>query len=163
MDNYLIDADDYKRMSLVNENVEDSIVRVTIQRVQRNILQAVITTPLYNRLLQGVEDNDLNPDEVILLEDYIQPYLACECDRKMINNVTYQIRNKAVGKGIDPNLNVVSESENLRLDNSIRQDAEGSKKLLLDYLNENFELYPEYVVETCNKGKSSGTNYISFI
>jgi hypothetical protein len=150
-------------MSLVNENVEDSIVRVTIQRVQRNILQAVITTPLYNRLLQGVEDNDLNTDEVILLEDYIQPYLACECDRKMINNVTYQIRNKAVGKGIDPNLNVVSESENLRLDNSIRQDAEGSKKLLLDYLNENFELYPEYVVKTCNKGKSSGTNYISFI
>lgn len=163
MDNYLIDADDYKRMSLVNENVEDSIIRVTIQRVQRNILQTIITAPLYERLLQGVEDNDLNSDEVILLEDYIQPYLACECDRKMINNVTYQIRNKAVGKGIDPNLNVVSESENLRLDNSIRQDVEASKKLLVDYLNDNFELYPEYVVETCNKGKSSGTNYISFI
>lgn len=163
MDNYLLDADDYKRMSLVNENVEDSIVKVTIQRVQRNILQTVITTPLYNRLLQGVEDNDLNTDEVLLLEDYIQPYLACECDRKMINNVTYQIRNKAVGKGIDPNLNVVSESENLRLDNSIRQDADASKKLLLDYLNDNSDLFPEYIVETCNKSKSSGTNYISFI
>ena len=147
MDNYLLDADDYKSMSLTNTNVEDSIVRVTIQRVQRHVLQPVLTKPLYERLLQGVEDDDLNSDEVILLEKYIQPYLACECDRKILNNVTYQIRNKALNKGTDQYANPVNESENLRLDNSIRSDIEASRKLLIDYLIENKDFFPEYVVD----------------
>jgi hypothetical protein len=161
MDNYLLDADDYKAMSLTNTNVEDSIVRVTIQRVQRHVLQPVLTKPLYERFLQGVEDNDLNSDEVELLERYIQPYLACECDRKIINNTTYQIRNKAVNKGTDQYANPVNESENLRLDNSIRGDIEASRKLLLDYLIENKDLFPEYVVDC--KPKTDYNLNIGFI
>lgn len=161
MDNYLLDADDFKAMSLTNGNVEDSIIRVTIQRVQRHVLQPVLTKPLYERLLEGVEDNDLNPDEVVLLEKYIQPYLACECDRKIINNVTYQIRNKAVNKGADQYANPVTESENLRLDNSIRGDIEASRKLLLDYLEENKDLFPEYVLDC--KPRTDYNNKISFI
>ncbi len=161
MDNYLLDADDYKLMSLTNTNVEDSIVRVTIQRIQRHVLQPVLTKPLYERFLQGIEDSDLNPDEILLLEKYIQPYLACECDRKIINNVTYQIRNKAVNKGIDQHTSVVSEGENLRLDNSIRGDIEASRKLLVEYLNENAALFPEYVVE-CKPNTNYARN-IGFI
>jgi hypothetical protein len=161
MDNYLLDADDYKAMSLTNTNVEDSIVRVTIQRVQRHVLQPVLTKPLYERFLQGVEDNDLNADEVALLEKYIQPYLACECDRKIINNTTYQIRNKAVNKGTDQHATAVNESENLRLDNSIRGDIEASRKLLIDYLHENKDLFPEYVVDC--KPRTDYTQNIGFI
>jgi hypothetical protein len=161
MDSYLLDADDFKAMSLTNTNVEDSIVRVTIQRAQRHVLQPVLTKPLYERLLQGVEDNDLNSDEVTLLEKYIQPYLACECDRKILNNVTYQIRNKSVNKGIDQHATPVNESENLRLDNSIRADIEASRKLLLDYLFENKDLFPEYVVDC--KPKTDYTQNIGFI
>jgi hypothetical protein len=161
MDSYLLDADDYKLIGLTNTNVEDSIVRVTIQRVQRHVLQPVLTKPLYERLLQGVEDNDLNSDEVTLLEKYIQPYLACECDRKILNNVTYQIRNKSVNKGTDQHATPVNESENLRLDNSIRGDIEASRKLLLEYLRENATLFPEYVVDC--KPKNDYLNNIGFI
>jgi hypothetical protein len=87
--------------------------------------------------------------------------LACECDRKILNNVTYQIRNKALNKGIDQHATPVNESENLRLDNSIRSDIEASRKLLIDYLFENKDLFPEYVVDC--KPKTDYTQNIGFI
>lgn len=144
MDAYLIDSDDLKAISLINNNVEDSIIRVTIQRVQKAVVRPILGTLLYKRLVKGIEDSDLNADEVILLEDYIAPLMAAACDRKAINHTTYQIRNKTTGKGLDPNITAVDQGENLRLDNDIRQDIEVAKDDLIGYLRDNCELYPQY-------------------
>lgn len=168
MDAYLIDSDDLKAISLINNNVEDSIIRVTIQRVQKSIVRPILGTLLYKRLIQGIEDNDLNSDEITLLEDYIAPLMAAACDRKAINHTTYQIRNKTTGKGLDQNITAVDQGENLRLDNDIREDIEVAKADLIGYLKDNCGKYPEYQnpeVSYENKAplKSKKFNGISFI
>ena len=167
-----INTDDLKELGLINNNVEDSILRVIITRVQENIVHPILGTSLYNRLCTGVNDtmsdpqgsNPLNSDEVNLMDNYIIPLMVVACDRKSINATNYQIRNKGVGKGVDPNFQAVQESENLRLDNDIRQDIVVSKNKLIGHLLDNCDLYPEYDQEECNyenikpqKKKSSGS------
>jgi hypothetical protein len=160
MNTYLISLSDLKEIALINNNVEDSILRVTLQRVQRYRVKPVITAPLYDRLIEGIENEDLNTDEIKLIEEYIAPFIAVECDRKAINHTTYQIRNKTTGKGTDENITAVNESENLRLDNDVRSDIFSAEQELIDFLRENAVKYPQY---KCPVKRKATVNNISFI
>jgi hypothetical protein len=166
MDPAFINTADLKELGLINGNVEDSILRVVIQRVQRSTVRPILGTSLYKRICQGIEGSDLNADEITLMDDYVIPLMVVACDRKSINATNYQIRNKAVSKGVDPALQAVSESENLRLDNDIRQDITIAKNELIGYLLDNCDLYPEYDSGECNyeniqpqKRKRGGSNF----
>jgi hypothetical protein len=166
MDPAFINTSDLKELGLINGNVEDSILRVVIQRVQRSVVRPILGTSMYKRICAGINDNDLNSDEVTLMDDYVIPLMVVASDRKSINATNYQIRNKNVGKGTDPNLQSVTESENLRLDNDIRLDIKIAKNELIGYLLDNEDLYPEYKSSECNyeniqpqKSKTKGTNF----
>jgi hypothetical protein len=150
MDAYLIDTNSLKKIALINENVEDTIVRVIIQRVQRGVLRPILGTSLYKRLLQGVTNNDFNADESELMNDYIVPLLGVACDRKSINATTYDIRSKTTGKAGDEHITPVSESENLRLDNDIRQDLAVEISSIKGYLMDNQDNFPEYKSFICS-------------
>ena len=72
---YMIDTDDLKEIALINKNVEDSIINVVIQRVQKGVVRPVLGTALYDRLLTGIDADDLNSDEIELMENYVIPLL----------------------------------------------------------------------------------------
>lgn len=169
MDAYLISADKLKKIALINGNVEDNIINVIIQRVQRTVLRPILGTALYKRLLEGVKNSDLNAYEKELLDDYIAPLMSVACDRKSINALTYEIRSKTVGKAQDEHIIPVNESENLRLDNDIRQDFYTEKSTLKGYLVDNCENFPEYKEFVHNKENippeklKTGKNNVSFI
>ena len=94
MDAAFINTAQLKQIGLINGNVEDSDLRVVIQRAQVSEIQPLIGTSLYERLSEGIEANDLNANEVILMDKYIVPLMAIFCDRRAIDVTTYQIRNK---------------------------------------------------------------------
>lgn len=142
MDNQFISTQYLKEIALLNGNVEDSKLKVVIQRVQRSILRPLLGYALYDRINQGIEDNDLTVDERLLMDGYIIPLISIGCDRKAINAITYDIRNKTVGKASDEHITSVSESENLRLDNDIRQDLAIAQRDLTQFLNDNCDTYP---------------------
>jgi len=165
MDAAFINTAQLKKLGLINGNVEDSDLRVIIQRAQTTEIQPLIGTSLYNRIVSGINSDDLNANERLLMDDYILPLMVLLCDRRAINVTTYQIRNKTTGKGVDENITPVTESENLRLDNQIRQDAKVPTSKLVGYLLDNCDLYPEYDSEECNyeniqpqKRKTAGRN-----
>ena len=152
--------------SLINGNVEGSILKVVIIRQQRLVVRPLLGTSLYKRLSTGITADDLNADEITLLNEYIAPLLYVCCDRAAINPTTYQIRNKSTSKGTDKDFDTVSESENLRLDNSIRPSITDEQNTLIGYMIDNCELYPEYNNAECSyenrppsKQKSKGTNF----
>jgi len=150
MDAAFINTQNLVDLGLINTNVEDSVLEVLIQRVQKSTVRPLLGTSLYNRISEGIDNSNLNADEVKLMDEYVIPLLVIAVDRKAINSTTYQIRNKATTKGIDPNVQPVSESENLRLDNDIRQDLVIAENDLIGYLRDNCELYPEYNNAECS-------------
>ena len=166
MDSAFITAEKLKLIGLINGNVEDSILRVVIQRVQRSVVRPLLGTSLYNRISTGITDNDLNADEITLMDDYVTPLMVVACDRASIDATNYQIRNKSVSTGTDKDFKAVTESENLRLDNSIRDSITIEQNTLIGYLLDNCDLYPEYNNAECSYEKrppstkrSTGKNF----
>jgi len=53
---FLIDLDKLKKIGYVNKNVENNILATVLRRVQDTMLEPIIGTSMYKRLLQGVKD-----------------------------------------------------------------------------------------------------------
>jgi len=136
--------------SLINGNVEDSILTVVIDRTQRAAIEPLIGTSLYNRLIAGIIADDLNPDEKTLLDDYISQVMYTACDVRAVIPVLFQTRNKAVSKGTDPTATPVQISEATKVTDEMRTDVNVAKKRLVGYLLDNCELYPEYDSAECS-------------
>lgn len=144
MEASLISTDKLKKRGYIHGNVEDSVLRTLIIRVQDTIVEPVLGTPLFKRLLAGIDADDLNADEITLMDDYIVPVMVAGCDYRSVGVITYQIRNKSVGLTQDEHLKAVSESENVRIKDELQSDMNHYKERLIGYLKDNYTLYPEY-------------------
>ena len=142
---FLINAYNLKQLSLIHGNVEDSILTPTIRIVQDTMIEPIIGTSLYTRLLEGIDADDLNADEIILMESYITPLLAMGCNIEVVSTTTYQLRNKSTGVTTDEYLKGASESEINRIQDSFRSKFEHYRQKLINYLQFNSGLYPEYL------------------
>ena len=117
MNAYLITTAKVKKIAYIQGNVEDSFLSITIKRVQDNIIQPLIWTSLYKRLLAGITANDLNSDEQTLLNDYIAPCIASACDYKIIYPLATKTRNKTVGSNQDEIMSTASLEAKTQLRN----------------------------------------------
>jgi hypothetical protein len=141
---FLISAYNLKELSLIHGNVEDSILTPTIRIVQDTTIEPIIGTSLYTRLLEGIDANDLNADEVLLMDSYIIPVLAMGCNLETVLTTTYQLRNKATGITNDEWLKGASETEINRIQDNFRSKLEHYRQKLINYLKFNSGKYPEY-------------------
>lgn len=149
MESSLISTDKLKKRGYIHGNVEDSLLRVLIIRVQDTIVEPITGTPLFKRLLAGIDDDDLTADEITLMDDYIIPVMVSGCDYRSVNPLTYEIRNKGVGTTKDEHFEPTSESGNVRLKDELKADLQFYSARLIGYLKDNYELYPEYT--ECNE------------
>lgn len=150
MSAFLITTEAIKKLTYIEKNVEDSLLRITIIRVQDNIIKPIIGTSLFKRLVEGIIANDLNSNETELLNDYITPALASAVDYKIIYPNIYKTRNKTVGANRDETMTNASTSEASELRNEYRKDFEPYRKALIGYLKDNEDNFPEYKDYVCN-------------
>ena len=68
-----ISVDYLKRFTDIEDNVDDDKLVPFIYEAQDIHIQGALGSTFYDRLKQGVIDNDLNADETKLLTDFIQP------------------------------------------------------------------------------------------
>lgn len=150
MNAYLITTANVKKISYIDGNFDDKILSITIKRVQDNVIQPIIGTSLYKRLLEGITANDLNSDEETLLNDYIAPCIASACDYKIVYPAQYKTRNKTVGANRDEIMDTASLEASTQLRNEYRKDFEPYRLALIGFLKDNETLYPEYYNWVCS-------------
>ena len=150
MESSLISTDKLKKRGYIHGNVEYSILRTVILRVQDTIVEPIIGTPQFKRLLTGITDSDLTTLEITLMDDYIVPIMVAGCDYRSVNVITYEIRNKGVVTASDTNFKPVTESENVRLKDELRADMDFYISRLIGYLKDNCTLFPLYNDWTCS-------------
>ena len=142
----LIDLDTLKNISIIHDNVENSVLRVALERCQDMYVQPVLGSSLYNRLLTGVADNDLTAPELLLIEDYISKVLAISVEIRVMDTLSRQVRNVGYATSTSGDLQV-QDANNLERGKDISyKDLTFYKKRLKDYLDENRLTYPLYDV-----------------
>lgn len=147
---FLIDIATIKEIGFVNKNVENNIITTTLRRVQDTMLLPILGTGFFNRLIQGVTDDNLTSDEEALLNDYIAPFLVAAVDYRVVNPLTYAIHAKTVGTAKDEHITPITESENNLLKDDLSKDMEVYRKRLVGFLKDNCELFETYNEYICS-------------
>lgn len=141
---FLIDIDSLKKLSLIHDNVEVSAIRPILKRSQDMYVEPILGSALYNRLLDGVEADDLTADELTLVNDYIAIVLSVACEIRMGNAITNEIRNIGLGNATDPNFQASNINGIEREKDISYKDLTFYKNRLKRFLCENSATYPLY-------------------
>jgi hypothetical protein len=144
MATYLISTDYIKNNSLVDFNVDDKFIKISIGDAQDQILEPVIGTTLYEKLLHDTSNSILTSDYQLLIVNKIYPFLLQAVLYKLTMNLIYRLTNSSVVK----DSNEVSSAISMEELNVIRQERENAMRYhqdkLIKYLKNNTSKYPEY-------------------
>jgi hypothetical protein len=141
---HLISTTNLKALSYITSNVDDLLLSTLITRVQDTVLESILGSQLFNRLLTGINDNDLNANETDLLDNYIAPCLVSAVERRSIDMTTLELRQIGLSKVSSEGVSTASETEMNRVDNSLNKDYNFYRERLIRFLKLNYTLYPEY-------------------
>lgn len=149
-DNYFISTKNVKENGLIHSNVDDKLIKTAIRRAQDIELNQVLGTCLLEKL-----DTDIGSDSIAgvyedLLKKYIQPYLIIAVEYRSSRYLLEKIRNKSTGKDTDQNFTTLTREEIISFNDRLHNDAETYKSILVGFLKDNEDDYPEYKDCECN-------------
>lgn len=134
-----------KERTGLHSNVDEKLVLPIIKIAQDMYIRPAIGSELFDRLQQGIDDDDLNANEIILLNNYIADALAWFTMSELTPELMYQFYNKGVVKKTDQNATQPSVDEIVSIENKHKRYAEHYNQCLIKYLLQNRYLYPEYL------------------
>jgi len=143
---YLLSTKELKQYSVINENVDDSLLHNAILEAQQIELQQILGSCLYERIIGLVSDDEIQnePDYKKLLDDYCRKIIVYAATQRAVIYLHYKMMNKGVTAQNSDNSNPIDLNELQFLMDHIKNDLEFFSKRLQDYLKQNEDLYPEY-------------------
>lgn len=139
-----IDVKYLKQNTIIDGSVDPDKIVQYIYIAQDIHLQNYLGTALYDRLQEGVENDDLNADEITLLNDYVADCLAHFAAAEYMPFSAYQINNGGVYRHTSENAQNTSRDDVDNLAKKERSYAEYYAKRMVEYLCNNSSLFPEY-------------------
>ena len=128
----------------LHNNVDDKLVLPEIKAAQDIYILPALGTALYERLQDGVNNNNLNPDETILLDNYIVDTLVNYVLSELPQGLSFQYYNKGLLKKTGDDFESPSMQDMLDIAHRFKSRAEYYKQRLIKYLKEKQTLYPQY-------------------
>jgi hypothetical protein len=141
-----------KQFTILNQNISDDKVTLSIEQAQRKYILPILGKPLYDFLVTSIVQNNgtsgLPPNYLDLLENYIVPGLTSYTIYESTLLISFQFNNKGVARHNDQFLEA-SDLEQLKyLRGELRNNSEWELRRLGNYLKENSSKFPEYEQET---------------
>jgi hypothetical protein len=141
----LISEQRVKQLTNLDDNVRVEEITPFILQAQDLYLQDTLGTKFYDRLQQGVIDNDLNADEKTLLNDYIGSMLAHYALYLMLPGLKYKLVEKGILSGQSEETGATTLDELKYLRQTVLDTAEFYDTRLRQYLCDvTSGTYPEY-------------------
>lgn len=150
--NYLISAENIRKLGMIHPNTDTKLLTVAIKRSQDMHIQPALGTPLYKALLLRVQNNDwMDANYVTLMNDYVIPCLVAFVDYRSAVFLNEKLTNKSVGRQSDDTMQANDNSQTKQLQDHLRKDAYFYKERLIGYLmDDNGTMFPEYIECSCD-------------
>lgn len=151
----LISEKTIKENSLVSQNVDGKYIQNAIRTAQDLSLQPIIGQKLFERLCEGVKNDDLSELETELVRTYIQPVLLNAVMSDLVLQLTYKFRNLGTVQTTDANLVLPSlkDLQYIREDYSMKCSFYQNR--LSDFLESNCTKFSQYPGCECGKLKAN--------
>ena len=139
-----IKTEDLKKNTIVSGSVDVDKFIHYIKIAQQLHIERILGTKLKERLQAGIVANDLNANEQILLNEWVQDPLIHHAMAEYLPWAAYQVKNGGVFKHTSETSANADKSEVDFLVQKERNLAQFYTDRLIDYLCNNSTLYPEY-------------------
>lgn len=119
-----------------------------IKVAQDIYIQGALGSTLYKRLQEGIENNDLTVLEKTLLDDYVTDALVWFTMSMLPMTMGYQLFSKGFLQKTAEESSTPSQSTYELLESRYKEMAEFYKTRLINYLQQNYAVYSEYLNNT---------------
>ena len=92
---YLLSISDWEEYGFASTNIDAKKLKPIILRVQRQFIEPVLGTTLYNKMIDDAPN--FTGIYATLMEDYLSDTILAYCDWKATFHTTNQITNKTTG------------------------------------------------------------------
>ena len=155
----LISEKTIKENSLVSNNVDGKYIQNAIRTAQDISLQPIIGQKLFERLCEGVSEQNLTELETELISDYIHPVLLNAVMSDLVLQLTYKFRNLGIVQTTDANIMIPSLNELQYIREDYNMKAAFYMNRLSDFLEANCTKFKQYPGCECGKLKANKKAY----
>lgn len=155
----LISEKTIKENSLVSNNVDGKYIQNAIRTAQDISLQPIIGQKLFERLCEGVSEDNLTELETELIKTYIQPVLLNAVMSDLVLQLTYKFRNLGAVQTTDTNIMIPSLNELQYIREDYNMKAAFYMNRLSDFLEANCTKFKQYPGCECGKLKANKKAY----
>lgn len=151
----LISEKTVKENSLVSNNVDGKYIQNAIRTAQDLSVQPIIGQKLFERLCEGVAEDNLTELETELISTYIQPVLLNAVMSDLVLQLSYKFRNLGAVQTVDTNVMIPSlnDLQYIREDYSLK--CAFYQNRLSDFLEANCTKFKQYTGCECGKLKAN--------
>lgn len=128
----------------ISEAIDDKQLKPQIKVAQDMYIQPALGSTFYLALQNGVENNNLTAQESALINNYITDALVWYTMSTLPATLSYQFFSKGVLQKTAEESNNPSRADIELLERRYKDNAEFYKTRLINYLRENYTLFPEY-------------------
>lgn len=151
----MINEEYFKSYSPIPKNYNWEEIRPFVHTAETIWVEPIIGTPLYEELLEQVNENKVTPENATLLLQ-IYPYLSFATCYESLPFIAYHFSEIGITSGKSDNSDSISVKGLNYISNTIRNQVETMKGLLKKFLNEHSDTYPLYRPDDC--GSCSNDN-----
>jgi len=139
-----ISVDTIKDRSGLHNNLDEKLVFPEIKAAQDIYILPALGSALYNRLQDGITNNNLTGLETTLLNNYVVDTLINFVLSELPQGISYQFYNKGLLRKAGDNSEYPSMQDMIDVANRYKARAEFYKQRLIKYLRQNIVDYPLY-------------------
>lgn len=133
-----------KEYTPLDENIRVEDITSHVLNAQDIYIQNLLGTKFFNRLKDGVRNNDLNSDEQEFLNDYISKSLMWYAYYLMLPNIKFKVMDKGLLSGTSEETGATSLDDLKYLREDALENAQFHQKRSLEFLRDYPGLFPEY-------------------
>lgn len=143
-----INVNTIKERSALHSNVDDKLILPEILTAQDMYILPALGTALYNRLQDGIDNNNLTTDEIDLLDNFITNALVYYTLSELPVGLSYQFYNKGLVRKTSDNTDQPNMQDLIDVANRYRTRAEFYTQRLIKHLKQvssTSDKFQEYV------------------
>lgn len=151
---YFMNVESLKELSLIEHNVEAAKLAVMMNRVQKTYIEPILGTPLFKKLLNDIDEDNVTGIYETLLNEYIIDYYVLCCEMEYIVSGSNKQMNMGSAKYNPQNTDQNDLHENNDVRDNLRKHMNRYENTLKGYLLDNQDDIPEYKEWSCKFGEN---------
>lgn len=132
-----ISVSSIKERTGLHANVDDKLVLPEIKTAQDMYIHPLLGSALYERLQNGIDNNDLTADEVALLDNFVTDTLIYYVLSELPTGLSYQFYNKGLVRKTSDNTDQPQMQDLLDISARYRKRAEFYAERMVKFLKQN--------------------------